>query len=148
MDIIKISNIENYTQQIINGDLILTPKPKYITEDEFMKLNLTLSKIISCDIREGNNIISDKIKYNTILTDILNYINDVREIYKITKINIKPGNENRVNGFIWNSKLNLSIQQKDANGTMKEIFNIIQIKKYLIDITIQLESNHIIKFKN
>lgn len=27
-DIIRIPNIENYTQEILNGELILTPKPR------------------------------------------------------------------------------------------------------------------------
>ena len=31
-EIIRISNIENYTQEIINGDLILTPKEIYILQ--------------------------------------------------------------------------------------------------------------------
>jgi len=33
-EIIHIPNIEKYTQEIINGELILTPKENYITEDE------------------------------------------------------------------------------------------------------------------
>ncbi len=31
----NIPNIEKYTQEIINGELILIPKESYITEDEF-----------------------------------------------------------------------------------------------------------------
>ena len=37
-ELIRIPNIENYTQEIINGELILTPKKQYITENE---LNIT-----------------------------------------------------------------------------------------------------------
>ena len=33
-DIIKIANIENYQQEIVDGTLILTPKKTHITEAE------------------------------------------------------------------------------------------------------------------
>ena len=45
MEVIRIPNIANYTQEEIDGDLILTPKRIYITEDEIASTNVTNSTI-------------------------------------------------------------------------------------------------------
>ena len=76
-DIIRIPNILNYTQEIINGDLILTPKIKII-QSEYELLNNYLfgnSTILECSIKNNENeeIISKKcsvISYASILEDI------------------------------------------------------------------------------
>ena len=51
-DIIRIPNIINYTQEVINGELVLTPKKIYITEDELKSVQITNSSIIECIIKE------------------------------------------------------------------------------------------------
>lgn len=76
-DIIRIPNILNYTQEIINGDLILTPKIKII-KSEYELLNnhqFGNSIILECSIKNNENeeIISEKcsvISYTSILKDI------------------------------------------------------------------------------
>jgi len=40
-ELIRIQNIENYNQEIINGELILIPKKKYITENELNMTHIT-----------------------------------------------------------------------------------------------------------
>ena len=40
----------------------------------------------------------------------------------------------------------MSIQRKDANGTLREIIKMIKINNYKIDIVIKLQSNELIKF--
>lgn len=37
---IRIQNINNYIQEIIDGNLILTPKKVYISENEINKINI------------------------------------------------------------------------------------------------------------
>ena len=44
-ELIRIPNIENYTQEIINGELILTPRKQYISENELNATQLEYSKI-------------------------------------------------------------------------------------------------------
>jgi hypothetical protein len=145
-EIIRIPNIEKYTQQIINGELILTPKESYITEDEFNRTILNSSKILYCSVENGEETISNKSKYRSILNDIWISM-PVQKILQTTTFNMKLTNENGLNGYKWSPKLNLSIQSKDANYTMKEILNMIKVNNYSIKITIQLETNTIIKFK-
>jgi hypothetical protein len=59
-EIIRIPNIEKYTQEIINGELILTlkrvPFETYITEDEFNRTILNSSKIVECIVKDGEKI--------------------------------------------------------------------------------------------
>ena len=145
-EIIRIPNIEKYTQEIINGELILTPKESYITEEEFNRTILNSSKILDCIVKNGEDVISNKSKYRSILDDIW-FSMPAQKILQTTTFNMKLTNENGLDGYKWLPKLNLSIQSKDAKYTMKEILNMIKVNNYSIKITIQLETNAIIKFK-
>ena len=150
---IKISNIENYTMDCINGDLILTPKcthdaeDDYVSEDEILKMDLTNSKILECNIKHRNVSISCKTKYKRVLTDIW-CITPVQKILQNTTFNIKLTDENTLNGFIWDKKLNMSVQNKNASLTFKEIINMVNVNNCTIKISIKLETNKIIHFKN
>lgn len=145
-EIIRIANIDKYTVEYINNELILTPKENYITEDEFDKTKLNSSKILNCIVKNKDNIISNKLRYRSILDDIWISMN-VSKMLQTTTFNYKLTNENGLNGYKWCPNLNLSIQCKDAKHTMKEILNMIKINNYSIKLTIQLETNKIIKFK-
>ena len=68
--IIRIPNIQSYTQEISNGILILTPKKQYITETELAFTSLNSSKLIECLIQNNNDVISNKTKYRSLLIDI------------------------------------------------------------------------------
>ena len=70
-----------------------------------------------------------------------------QKILQTTTFNMKLTNHNGLNGYKWCPKLNLSIQHKDTNNTVKEILNMIKINNYSIKINIKLETNYIIKFK-
>ena len=69
-ELIRIPNIENYTQEIINGELILTPKKQYMTENELNMTNITNSTIKECIIKNEEEIISIKKSYRSVLVDI------------------------------------------------------------------------------
>jgi hypothetical protein len=145
-EIIRIPYIENYTQEIINGELILTPKKEYITEDEINRTILNSSKILNCIVKNGEEIISEKTGYQPILNDIW-YSMPTQKILQTTTFNMKLTNENGLKGYNWNPKLNLSIQGKNANKCMKEILNMIKLNNYSIDITFEIETKKIIRFK-
>jgi hypothetical protein len=145
-EIIRIPNIEKYTQEIITGELILTPKESYISEDQFNRTILNSSKILHCCVKNGSDLVSDKLKYRSILDDIWLSM-PAQKILQTTTFNIKLTDENGVKGYIWCTKLNLSIQTRDAKYTTKEILNMIKVNNYSIEITIKLETNEIIKFK-
>ena len=145
-DKIHIPNISRYTFEIIDNTLILTPKDVFLTEDELDKTNLVKSSIISCIVKNGAVIISSTQKYRTILNDI--WMNmPTQLILQNTTFNMKLTDEKGLNGYNWDSILKLSIQNKDSNGTMKEIIKMIKINNYNIFIHIKLEDGSEIKFK-
>ena len=145
-EIIRIPNIEKYKQEIINGELILTPKEIYISEDELSRLILTHSIILDCLIKKGDELISNKTKYRSILDDIWRSM-ATQKILQTTTFNMKLTNENGIDGYKWCKFLHLSIQGKDAKNTMKEIVNMIKINNYYCKISIKLETGNIIHFK-
>tara|TARA_B110000483_G_scaffold236275_1_gene309091 strand:- start:23 stop:520 length:498 start_codon:yes stop_codon:yes gene_type:complete len=58
VDIIRIPNISRYTQEIINDELILTPKKICIEEEDLNKLCLKSSKINERKVKNNENITS------------------------------------------------------------------------------------------
>ena len=151
-NIIRIPNINNYHQAIINNELVLTPIYNYITLDELLDKNLTNSKINYCIITDAdadadNEVISNSIKYSKILIDIYKYL-PASFILQNTTFNIKLTNENGNRGYTWYSEINMSVQGKDSNGTFKEIIKMINLNNYKIDIGIELSNGEKINYKN
>ena len=149
-NIIRIPNINNYHQAIINNELVLTPIYNYITLDELLDKNLTNSKINYCiitDTNTDNEVISNSIKYSKILIDIYKYL-PASFILQNTTFNIKLTNENGNRGYTWYSEINMSVQRKEANLTFKEIIKMINLNNYKIDIEIELSNGEKINYKN
>ena len=151
-DIIRIPNILNYTQEIINGDLILTPKIKII-QSEYELLNNYLfgnSTILECSIKNNENeeIISEKgsvISYASILKDIWVSM-PTQLILQNTTFNFKLTNENGKKGYKWCSELLMSYQGKNADGSIFEIIKMCNLNNYSISIKIKLFANDIIYY--
>ncbi len=57
-----------------------------------------------------------------------------------TLFNFKLDNNNGIDGYNWNDEINMSFQSKDANGTLKEIINMLNINNYSIKIKIKLKN--------
>uniref|UniRef100_A0A6C0DNC9 Uncharacterized protein n=1 Tax=viral metagenome TaxID=1070528 RepID=A0A6C0DNC9_9ZZZZ len=147
-NIIRISNINKYRIEIINNELIATPiEEVVITEDEFINKNFTNSKIKKCLINDDINKITDKLNYFSILIDIYKSLS-TSFIIQNTTFNIKIGDEKGAKGYHYDKSLNLSIQRKDANATIKEIIKMININNYKINIEIELENKELINYKN
>ena len=149
-NIIRIPNINNYHQAIINNELVLTPIYNYITLDELLDKNLTNSKINYCiitDTNTDNEVISNSIKYIKILIDIYKYL-PASFILQNTTFNIKLTNENGNRGYTWYSEINMSVQRKEANLTFKEIIKMINLNNYKIDIEIELSNGEKINYKD
>ena len=110
-EIIRIPNIQNYTQEIINGELVLTPRENYITENEMNMCNFTNSSIIKCLIKRQGENISTKTRYQSILTDIWKSI-PAQIIVQNTYFNVKLTNENGALGYNWCNDIGMSFQGK------------------------------------
>ncbi len=77
-------------------DKLQAPQSKYISEEQFKKINMTHSEILKCKVRNSNrDLISDNLTYNRICRDIWkttsnrqnkNANNTMLEILKIVKV--------------------------------------------------------------
>ena len=140
-NIITISNIKEFRQEIINGNLILTRIIPFIDEQTLFQKNLKGSIITECKIN-NNNI--DIKKYKKLLIYLYS-TTDIETILQNTILNISQ-QEIYEKGFEYYSTLGLSIQGADARRTLKEIINIIKIKNYNMEIKIKLKNDEIINF--
>ena len=145
-ELIRIPNIENYTQEIINGELILTPKKQYMTENELNITQITNSKIEECLIKKEEEIISINTSYRSVLVDIWKSMPS-QKILQTTTFNFKLTNENGEKGYKWCDDIHMSFQNKDARGTLKEILNMVKVNKLNIKLSIKLETGRIVHFK-
>ena len=147
-NIIRIPNINNYRQSIFNNELILTPIYNYISIDVLLDLNLTNSRINYCIITDiDEEIISNSNRYFRILIDIYKSLS-ASFILQNTTFNIKLTNEDGNKGYKWCPEINMSVQRKDSNGTLKEIIKMITLNNYKIDIEIELADGTKNNYKN
>lgn len=145
-EVIRVINIDKYTQEIINGELILTPKKQYITENELNLMQITHSNIEECLIKKEDEIISTKKKYRSALVDIWKYM-PAQKILQTTTFNFKLTNENGEKGYNWCDDIHMSYQNKNAKGTLMEIIKMVKVNKFTINLSIKLKTSQIIHFK-
>jgi hypothetical protein len=147
---LKIPNINNYKQIIENDELLLIPNCKYITLNELIKLDVTNTNISNCIITKSDDeiISNNQSRWFRVLIDIYKSL-PASFILQNTTFNIKLTNECGKKGYTWCPEICMSIQRKDANDTLKEIINMIQLMKYRIDIKIYIKSNDsYVNYKN
>ena len=151
-DVIRVANIENYRIEFINGDLILTPKQSYITQEELTQELLATSTINECIIINTQNdetISTFQKSYQSILINIWKSM-PAQKILQTTSFNIKLTNENDenyVNGYKWYPEINMSVQAKDQYETLKEIIKLVKINNYSLNLSLKLSNNNIVSFK-
>ena len=144
---IRIPNIENYTQEIINGELIVTPKKQYMTENDFNITDFTNSTIEECLITKEEETISTKTNYRSVLVDIWKSM-PTQKIIQTTTFNFKLTNENGEKGYRWCDDIHMSFQNKDAKGALTEIRNMVKVNKLTIKLfSIKLETGKIVHLK-
>lgn len=146
---IRVPDIDNYTLEIVEGVLILTPKTQYITKEELQRTDFTNSSIIEYDIKdnEGNTISNNKIEYKPILVDIWASM-PASKLLQTTTFNFKLTNEKGYKGYNWCEPIKMSVVNKNTNGSMKEILNMLDVNNYNIKISIKLDKGRVIYYKN
>jgi hypothetical protein len=151
-EIIKIPNIDIYSQEIIDGALILTPKNQTITsQSDFLNNYNHLfngSTIIECIIINNINqkiISNNQTKYTSILQDIWKSM-PTQLIIQETTFKFKLTDENNNKGYKWYPELMMSYQRKDAKDSITEMLKMCNLNNYSINFKIKLSSNAIINF--
>lgn len=146
MDEIRIPNIQNYTQKIVDGELILTPKQVYSTEDEITEF-ITNSIIVSCiikgkDIQSGTTLSTLECLRFTLLN--IWKTMPSQKILQTTTFNFKLTNDDT---YKWYPELNMSTQLKNTCYTFKELCNMIRVNKMGIELIIKTKTDKLLHFK-
>ena len=139
---ITIPNIQEFRQQIINGNIVLTRIIPFIDEATLFQKNLRGSTIVECKINNNNN--NNIHKYKKLLIYLYS-ITDIKTILQNTILNISQ-EEKYEKGFEYYNQLGVSIQGADARRILKELINIIKIKNYSMELKIKLKNDDIIRF--
>jgi len=139
-NIITILNIDEFSQDNINGNLVLTRLIPFIDEASVFKKNLLKSSIIECKL---NGINLNLYKYKKLLIYIY-YMMDINTIIENSVINVSR-EEIHDRGYKFYRDLGLSVQGNDARHTLKEIINIVKINKFSLELKID-NGHEIIRF--
>ncbi len=113
--------------------------PPTMSMNEFISNDFTHSNIEYCIIKNINDeIISNNNKYMKIFIDIIKSIN-IQQFLEITTFNFKCCKYN-IEGYKWYPDINLSIQNKQASSTAKEIIKMCYIFNLSIKCKIKLKT--------
>jgi hypothetical protein len=147
MDEIRIPNIQNYTQKIVDGELILTPKKVYSTEDEITEF-ITNSVIVTCIVK-GKEIIQSGTTLSTLECLRFTLLNiwktmPSQKILQTTTFNFKLTDDAT---YKWYPELNMSTQLKNTSITFKELCNMIRVNKMSIELILKTKTDKLLHFK-
>jgi hypothetical protein len=70
-----------------------------------------------------------------------------QRILQNTTFNFKLTNEGGDDGYNWCRHINMSFQDKDSEGALKEIINMVKVNKMSINLSIKLQTGRIVHFK-
>ena len=107
---------------------------------------ITHSTIEECIIKKEVRNISTNQSYRSLLVDVWKSM-PTQKILQTTTFNFKLTNENGKKGYKWCDDINMSFQNKDIRGTLKEILNMVKLNKLTINLSVKLETDRIIYFK-
>ena len=137
MNTMIISDIDQYKQEIIDGNLILTKKIKSIGEEQLLEKELSGMKIVKCKI---NNIDINLYTFRAIIINLYHQVN--RNILLQTKtLNISQEEKNE-NGFKYYPSLKISVQYADSPKTLKAIITILKLQNYNMEMTLKLKNKN------
>ncbi len=117
---------------------------KKINTHEIFKKDLTFSKILDCLI---DNKKPERLTYRNILINVLKKMSK-QNILKLSSFNFKEEKVYDDNGHNWCEDIQLSIQNKDATKTLKEIIRLCEINKFSLLLKIQLSTKEIITYRS
>jgi len=148
---ITIANIEQYTQRIINGDLVLTRNSCIsVTNvhaisaplEELLEQDLSTSKIIECKIN------------NQVMPNIKNYYKLLHDLYSRTpRLSIIQNSKMKLTvncyeklGYKYYEHLQLSIQGADTKKVLQDIIIFSRILNLDLELKIRLKNNEVVIF--
>ena len=144
---ITIDNISDYVLKF--EDNKLTFNIKYSSINDSNNVEFTGSTILECIVKKDDIIVSNNPKkYANLWSDVLDCceLDYIKKKYKDLKSFNFDTNE-RIKDWAWQNKHKFAYRRKNANGVIKEIFNIIRETELQIDIKIKLDSSKILHYR-
>lgn len=141
-----IENIHYYDLSFVDNNLVFKLKPYKTTEEPETLTNSQIIESYVYDERESEVISSGKKKFCSILLDIWEKM-PTQKIIQNTTLNIKLGDEEKRNGYIYSDKVKFSFQRKSADGTWKEILKMLELNGYKCEMKIKLENGLLYEYK-
>jgi len=129
-------DIEEDTEEDIEEDI----------EYDALMEDYRFSIIEECKIlNKKGDIVSQNSVFRGVLIDIWKTM-EKQKILENTTFKFKNGNKRGVKGYNWCEGINMSFQNKDAIGTLREILHLVKLNDFTIDLTIRLKSDETVKF--
>ena len=138
---IIIQNIQEFSQKILDGNLVLTRIQPFVDEATLFENDLSRSHITECKF--NNNVVHIR-NYNQLLICIY-YSSNMETLFQNTILNIMQ-DEFYEKGFRYYDFLGISIQGANTRRLLKEIINITKIQNFKLELKIKLKNNEIIRF--
>jgi hypothetical protein len=116
-------------------------------QDMIRNKEFTHSKIITNEIKkkgERGLVVSTSTKYQRSIIDVFTEM-PTQKILQNTTYNFKLTQER--GNYKWCPAINMSFQNKDANGTFNELINMVILNNFTIEIYIKLKSGRNVYFK-
>ena len=116
------------------------------TEEDTLMEDFRFSIIEECKIlnKKGDIVFENKI-FRGVLVDIWKTM-EKQKILENTTFKFKNGNKRGVKGYNWCEGINMSFQNKDAIGTLREILHLVKLNDLTFNLTIRLKSDETVKF--
>ena len=142
-------NPEKFNIEFINGLFVCSIKDKILNETEMLMKDYNYSKIQKCILKKNSRVLfkTENISYRKLLIKLWCQL-PINQLLRVTTYNMKLTNEKGFNGYVWCDKLNLSIQDKQANLAVREIINITKSCGFCIELQILLATNEVVHFKD
>ena len=146
METITIDNISGYSIVYKDNKLILTPLKKVVFEPEIYD-HITKCNIMSCTI---SNIKIEKLKFNSILSDIWNTMTEY-DIIKHASYTFKYKHQleeekDKKNFKNYQQNIKMYYYGKSARETFREIVKMVKLNKLSMDMVIEKSNKQLIEF--
>jgi hypothetical protein len=116
------------------------------TEEDTLMEDFRFSIIEECKIlNKKGDIVSENKIFRGVLVDIWKTM-EKQKILENTTFKFKNGNKRGVKGYNWCEGINMSFQNKDAIGTLREILHLVKLNDLTFNLTIRLKSDETVKF--
>lgn len=139
-------NINDYNITFENG--ICTIKRKYDSLSSVKDIEFKNSEITECLIKKEDKLVSDKTKYSSILSDVYDNVNKEYLIEKYSKLkSYNFSSDERIKNYNWNEIHNFAWRGKDANGSLRDIIDIVKDNDFRMILNIKHENGKELKFK-